>query len=104
MNIPSTVIYDMQCMARTRKDRLDLALKEAAEAEKAYKKALASAVLAEAELRQVCSFLQEHNSEALGEGETWLQEFGLAEVPSLEVAKLLNTLEREFDEGTTHER
>ena len=79
MNIPSTVIYDMQCMARTRKDRLDLALKEAAEAE----------------LRQVCSFLQEHNSEALGEGETWLQEFGLAEVPSLEVAKLLNTLERE---------
>lgn len=95
MNIPSAVIYDMQCIARTRKDRLDLALKEVAEAEKTYKKALASAVLAEAELRQVCSFLQEHKSKALGEGKTWLKEFGLSETPSHSVAKLLNTLERE---------
>lgn len=94
MNIPSTVIYDMQCAASSHKDRLDLALKAAAETEKAYKKALASAALAEAELREVCAIFQEHNSEALDQGETWLQEFGLARVPSPEVEELLNTLER----------
>lgn len=95
MNIPSTVIYDMQCMARTRKDRLDLALKDALKAEKAYKEALVAAAWAEAELREVCEFLQKHNSEALRPGETWLQEFGLSENLSPEVDGILRSLERE---------
>ena len=95
MSIPSTVICDMQSMASIRQNRLEHLRNEVERAKSIYENAIKESDLAEAELRLVCAFLQEHNSGALDPGETWLEEFFLSQVPSPEVAELLRVLEKD---------
>lgn len=77
MQIPESVILDMQERAYQRKKQLETFKEVVATKQQEYVKAQHAVAVAEHGLREVADFLQQHNSEAVDSDSSWHAELGL---------------------------
>lgn len=87
IDIPETVILEMQRKVYEFKNEIKQREKALEEARKAYNNADSDRAYAVKQLRETLDFLQEHNSDAIDRSGSWYEELGFTREELLEMEK-----------------